>query len=249
MTQQSTSEKVQPAETAPKPRFRLKHGLLSSALGLGAGFVASLGAVVLMGILRLVAGVPTPMELFGDFLLKHISVFTFIQLLALFGSHAKTAPLGLALLGMIGLGTVLGVPYALLARIALPTHGYRPGRREWITGVAFSLVMTAVGILVFWNELPQHFLGLPFNWAAFVTASALLADFILFAVVLCLAYRALLPKQSDPTVSAVAQNRRQLFARVGITVLTVGAGAGTIGLIRGFLNHYSSYDGMTTTVI
>src|SRR5207237_1210345 len=99
-------------------------------------------------ILRLVAGVPTPVELFGDYVLKHISVSTFIRLLITFGPNAKTAPLGLALLGMIGLGTVLGLLYALLVHVALPANGYRPGRREWITGLAFGLAMTAAAVIL-----------------------------------------------------------------------------------------------------
>src|SRR6266851_5535036 len=75
---------------------------------LGAGFTASLVAVVVMGILRLAAGVPTPVELFGDHVLKLLSVEAFIRLLITFGRNAKTEPLGLTLLAMIGVGTFLG---------------------------------------------------------------------------------------------------------------------------------------------
>ena len=128
---------------------------------LGSGFTASLMAVVLMGILRLTAGVPTPVELFGDFVLKHISVDTFIRLLLTFGPNAKTTPLGLTLLAVIGIGTGLGVIYAVFVRMPLPAAGYRPGRREWLTALSLALAMTLAGIILFWNDIGQNFLGLP----------------------------------------------------------------------------------------
>src|SRR5437588_799869 len=102
MTQQSTrrgrfiAPKTQPQLTSQPPRrivFSIKRLLIHAVAGLGAGLTASMAAVVLMGILRLAAGIPTPVELFGDFVLKHISVDTFIRLLISFGANAKTAPL------------------------------------------------------------------------------------------------------------------------------------------------------------
>ena len=123
--------------------------LIAGILSLIAGLVASLMAVLLMLVLRLTAGIPTPVELFGDYVLKHISVDTFLKLLLTFKSNAKTAPLGLALLGMIGLGTVLGLVYAALVRVAQPVKGYRPGRREWLIAGIFAIVMSlAATVLV-----------------------------------------------------------------------------------------------------
>src|SRR5437660_10214192 len=104
MTQQITGENAQQSASPPSSRFSARRLFIATFAALGAGFTASLMAVVLMGILRLTAGVPTPVELFGDFVLKHISVDTFIRLLLSFGPNAKTAPLDLTLLGMIGTG-------------------------------------------------------------------------------------------------------------------------------------------------
>ncbi len=215
---------------------------------LAAGLLASLMAVVLMGLLRLAAGIPTPVELFGDFLLKHIDVNTFIRLLATFSPNSKTTPLGLALLGMVAVGTLLGVVYAFIVRIKPPLSGYRPTRREWIVALVFGLLMTLVAVLLFWNELRQSFFGLPLGWATFVTALGLLADFLLFAVILCLAYRALLPKQLAASDIPSMQSRRQLITRLGVAVLGVGAGLGAIGLIRAYLRNYAYYDGMKSAV-
>jgi DMSO/TMAO reductase YedYZ molybdopterin-dependent catalytic subunit len=63
---------------------------------------------------------------------------------------------------------------------------------------------------------------------------------------LCVVYRGILPRQSAGGVPQAAQNRRQLLARAGAVVLGVGAAGGTVGVISGLLNNYTSYDGMGT---
>src|SRR5436853_4321543 len=100
--------------------------IVSGQCALAAGLVASLLAVVMMGTLRLWGGIPTPVELFGDFVLKHLDVHTFVHLLVTFGPNAKTTPLGLALLAMIGLGVVLGLFYAAIVSVKLPAASSRP---------------------------------------------------------------------------------------------------------------------------
>ncbi|HLX41528.1 MAG TPA: molybdopterin-dependent oxidoreductase [Ktedonobacteraceae bacterium] len=242
-TGQTTPEIVQ---SPPARLSRVKRVLIAGLLSLIAGLVASLMAVFLMLVLRLTAGIPTPVELFGDYVLKHISVNTFLKLLLTFKSNAKTAPLGLALLGMIGLGTVLGLVYAALVRVAPPVKGYRPGRREWLVAGIFAVVMALTAIVLFWNEIRQNFLGLPINPAIVVAAVGLLADFVLYGATLAVAYRVMLPKQRVTGVAVASQGRRQLLARAGVAVVGVGAAAGTFGLVKDFLNSYSGYDGMET---
>ena len=226
-----------------------KNLVLSGVSALGAGLAASLMAVVLMGILRLTAGIPTPVELFGDHVLKLLSTGTFLRLLIAFGRNAKTEPLGLALLGMIGAGTVLGVLYAPLVRLRLPISGYRPALREWFVAAALAIVMTSAGVILFWGELGQNFLGLPVGWAMLVTALSMLAEFGLYGLTLCIAYRALLPKQTVAKIPVKSQGRRQLLARAGVAVLSVGAGAGTLGLVRGYLTdpNFTFYDGQVAS--
>src|ERR1700694_3633755 len=192
-TQQQTSSQKIEASSRPFPRF-----LAGVFAALGAGLLASLLSVVLMGILRLSAGIPTPVELFSYHVLKLLSADTFVNLLVKFAPNSKTIPLGLALLGMIGLGTLLGLLYAIVVRGILPAKGYRPSRREGLTAAALAVIMTLAGVLLFWGELGENFLGLPVGWAMLVTALSLLAEFSLYSVTLCLAYRALLPKQSVP---------------------------------------------------
>ena len=245
----SSAENIQPSSSLPTRRIRVSHLLIAALAALGAGLTASLVAVVLMGVLRLAAGVPTPVELFGDHVLKLLSAGPFVQLLIEFAPNSKTAPLGLTLLGMIGAGTSLGLLYALLVRVMPPAGGYRPKRREWFTAATLAVVMTLIAVVLFWGEIGQNFLGLPLGWAMLVTALSALADFSLYGLTLCLAYRALLPKQSIARGSVVAQSRRQLLARTGVAALGIGGGAGTLGLIRSYLNNYAGYDGMTTPTL
>ncbi|GCE27276.1 hypothetical protein KDA_27600 [Dictyobacter alpinus] len=240
----STPRRQETPATPPGGFSNTRTLLLSAVWALIAGLAASLCATLVMGLLRLLAGIPTPVEMFGDFTLKHINVDTFIRLLATYSK--KTYPLGLALLGMIALGTVLGLLYALAVRIKLPANGYRPGRREWLVGLAIALAMTLVATILFWRELPQNFLGWPYTTARILTILGLLLDFVVYGLVLCLGFRALLPKRPVATADVAVAQRRQLLARGGVVALGVGAGLGTWGAIQKYVSDYTAYDGMKT---
>jgi DMSO/TMAO reductase YedYZ molybdopterin-dependent catalytic subunit len=248
---QDTDNKAAVEPTPPSPSSpvytKWRSLLVTTSLAPGAGLVASLLAVVVMLLLRVAAGVPTPVELFGDFVLKHINTGTFLQLLQKFSPYPKLYPLGFALLGMIALGTALGLLYAAIVRLSLPTNSYRPGRREWLTALAFSLLMTLAGSALFWNELRQNFFGLPTDLSRLTSIAGFLADFVVYGIVLCLAYRAILPKVIVPgSANEVVSKRRLLLSRAGVAVLSVGGLAGTAGLVRSYLDGYSSYDGTET---
>ena len=195
-TDQTASSGSEPS-SAPgsSARSRGVRLLVAALLGLLSAFIASLIAVLVMGILRLVAGVPSPVELFGDVLLKHMTAGQFVRLLLQFAPNSKLAPLGLALLGMIGAGTALGLVYAVATRVQPPVAGNRPSRREWLTAAVLALLMVLAGAIIFWGELGQNFLGLPNAWARVVNIVSLLVEFGLYGLVLCISYRALLPKQ------------------------------------------------------
>lgn len=220
--------------------------ILTTFCALGAGLIASLTSVAIMLILRLAGGVPTPVELFGDRLLKLLPAPRFVDMLTLFGQHSKTAPLGLALLGMIALGTLLGLLYAAFARVKLPATGYRPTLREWLAVLFLAIAMTAAAIILFWVEIGQNFLGLPRGWSMLVTSFALLVDFSFYSLALCLTYRVLLPKQQVHGTSTKTGERRQLLARVGVVALGAGSAVGTVGLIKGLLSNFTTYDGTVT---
>jgi DMSO/TMAO reductase YedYZ molybdopterin-dependent catalytic subunit len=230
----------------PPAPGRLKSLLVTLLCALGAGLVAALVSVVCMLILRLAAGIPTPVELFGDFVLKRMPAPVFVGMLIRFQPHPKTTPLGLTLLAMLALGTLLGLLYALLARVKTPVNSARPGRREWLTMLALALLLSAVGIALFWTELRQNYLGLPVDWSRLLSALGLLLDFALYALVLGYCYRLLLPRERRVGADSARQGRRVLLARTGVTALGLGAAGGALGLVAGYLNEYASYDGSET---
>lgn len=244
----SAPEKQEPRAASQPRRRRFLSILGVSAAGLIAGLIAGLVSVVCMGVLRLFAGIPTPVELLGDFVLKKLPAYRFVDMLVFFSPNSKLAPLGLTLLGMIALGSLLGLPYALLVRVGIPLTTYRPTRREWVYMLAFGLAMSLIGILLFQVELAQNFLGLSSAWTTPVTALGLALDFLLYALVLGHVYRLLLPRQvSAPEKQAGrGRGRRALLARAGATALGLGAAGGSLGVVRGYLDRYSSYDGMET---
>ncbi len=195
--------------------------------------------------LRNLAGIPTPVELFGDFLLKKLTAARFVDMQVFFTPNSKLAPLGVALLGMVAVGAVLGPLYSLLVGLRPPVASLRPHRREWLTMLGLSVAMTALAVILFWTEIRQNFLGLPVDWARFVTTLGLLLDFMVYALVLGWAYRALLPGSVQTPEGDVAQGRRALLGRSGIVAAVgLGAAGGTLGLLHEFLGGYSSYDGM-----
>jgi DMSO/TMAO reductase YedYZ molybdopterin-dependent catalytic subunit len=226
--------------------FHRKPIFLTTFAALGAGLTASLTSVAFMLVLRLAGGVPTPVELFGDHLLKLLPAPRFVDMLVMFGPHSKTTPLGLALLGMIGLGTFIGLLYASFVRVKLPATGYRPALREWLAALFLAVAMTGVALILFWGEIGLNFHGLPPGQAMLVTSFAVLADFCFYGLTLCLAYRILLPKQQINGTSTKTSERRQLLARVGVVALGAGSAVASVGLIKGLLNDYTSYDGSET---
>ncbi len=229
----------------PVPSYsKVRTRILSSVFVLGAGLVASLVTVCVMSVLRVAAGIPTPVELFSYFVLKHLTAPKFVDLQVAFSPNSKTTPLGLAVLGMIAAGTVISLLYAPLVNLRLPVDNYRPRRREWLVALSIGLVLAAIAAILFHEELRQNQFGFPIVTATLLSILGLLLDFGAYAVVLPLAYRAILPKQ------AIAGNpvagRRLLLSRVGVTALGVGATAGTAGAISQFLKGYTSYDGTRT---
>lgn len=237
----------------PEPQMPQKaHGLRGRtvltvlAASLGAGLVAGLVSVGCMGLLRLFAGVPAPPELFGDFILKRLPAPRFVDMLLRFAPNPKLETLGLALLGMLGLGMILSLLYALLVHLRLPLNSYRPTKREWLSLLSLALVLSVIGLLLFSGEIAQNDLGLPLGWAALVTALSLLLDFLLYAFVLGFAYRWLLPHQKRAPDEISGKSRRALLARAGVTALGLGATGGAFGVVRAYQSRYSSYDGMET---
>ncbi len=74
--QQSTHGEADTSALSPRKAI-----LLTTIAALGAGLTASLTSVAIMFVLRMVGGIPTPMELFGDHLLKLLPAARFVDML------------------------------------------------------------------------------------------------------------------------------------------------------------------------
>jgi DMSO/TMAO reductase YedYZ molybdopterin-dependent catalytic subunit len=213
---------------------------------LPAGLLAGLASVVCMLALRLTGGIPTPIELFGTFVLKRLPAARFVALLIFFSPNSKTGPLGLTLLAMVLLGILIALLYAQVVPLSLPVDALRPGRREWLSMLLLVVCLSLIGTGLFWNELAQNFRGLPIEWARVVSAFALLLDFAAYALTLGWCYRALLPRRFQDSRMYPVQNRRMFLARSGIVALGIGSIGATVGLIYSLWKNYTSYDGMKT---
>ncbi len=164
-------------------------GLRTYGLSLVAGFLGALASVIVMGFLRLAWGVPSLPELVGERLLPLLPVNLFIKLLLTFAPNSKTAPLGLALLGQLVLGAVLGPLFHRLAQEPSRPQGWQPTRRGLLVAGSMALAMEVVAIVLFWPVLGESLLGDAVGRARFNTSIAMLFVFIAFMGVTLLADR------------------------------------------------------------
>ncbi len=239
------SPTVQAKNVSSLPTYtRGRTVVLSSLFALGAALAASLTTICVMLLLRLLAGIPTPVELFSYFVLNHLTAAKFVDLQVAFQPHPKTSPLGLAILGMLGVGTLLGLLYAAGVQLRLPSIGFRPGRREWITALAIATVLVLIASLLFNEQLRQNQFGFPLGWSTFLSVLGLVIDFGAYGVVLCIGYHAIVPKQD--VGNNPGKGRRLLLSRAGVAALSVGTAVGAVSTIGALLKEYTSYDGVTT---
>ncbi len=229
---------------SPPTYTRVRTIVLSSILALGVAFAASLTTICIMLLLRLLAGIPTPVELFSYFVLNHLTAAKFVDLQVAFQPHSKTSPLGLAILGMLGVGTLLGLLYAAAVQLRLPTPGFRPSRREWLTALVIAIVLVLIASLLFTEQLRQNQFGFPIGLSTFLSVLGLVIDFGAYGVVLCIGYHAIVPKQD--ITNNPGKGRRLLLSRAGVAALSVGTAAGAVSTLGALLKEYTSYDGVNT---
>ena len=222
------------------------------SIALLAGLLASLAAALVMGVLRLWWGTPTPPELVGERLLPLMSANQFVALLLQFQPHPKTGPLGLALVGQCVIGILLGPAYVLAVRalekrrrppqagsmISSELAGCSfPRGSAWVVAAAFAVGMEVVAVALFWPVLPEGLFGDPIDIARLLTMAALGLTFGVYAAVLALAYHRFRQVWGawagvDPVDVSRASTATQPIDPDGISrrtaLLTAGA---TVGLI------------------
>ena len=153
---------------------------------------------LVMGLARVLVGLPTPAELIGDVFIPSLNLDQFFKLLIQYGggSELKKHGIGSVLAGQIVAGTLLGLVYAALVewdRGRAPQRARRFGLSR--TGVVFvSMVGALVWLasLVFLRPvLYTNYRGLPAGPGTAVTVIGLLVVYASYGLALVAAYRAL----------------------------------------------------------
>lgn len=216
--------------------------LFPGSIGLVAGLLGALAAVVMMVALRIAWGTPTLPELVGERVLPQLSAGQFVLLLIEFEPHPKTGPLFLALVSQVVIGVLLGPLYERIARVPAIPSGRLPSRRAWLTAAGFALAMELVAVVLFWPVLPEALFGDPVEKARLLTMLSLLLTFAAYAGVTALAAhwlrRAWGPwvvlrtgievtsgRQQEVEEGGTPISRRAVLTAAGTTVLGVAASA------------------------
>jgi DMSO/TMAO reductase YedYZ molybdopterin-dependent catalytic subunit len=233
-----------------------------SAIPLVAGVLGSLAAIIVMGVLRLVWGVPTLPELVGERILPLLTVDQFIALLLRFSPNSKTIPLLFALIGQFILGILLGPAYVFAAGATEGRAAPWPSRRAWVAAGVFVVACEALTLLLFWPVLFGGLVGLPIALARLATALGALIVFSTFVVVTALANHwlqriwnpsAAMSAVSDSneahqTASLARLGRREALGALGAVVVAAGIGVfAAQRLVVAYLARSNlAYEGMKT---
>ncbi len=205
-----------------------------------AGAVASLLTVTLATALRLVFGLPLPIETFSDRFLPFLPVSVFLQLLHLTGGAlvSKHVAFFSSFLVLVTIGAVLGALYAALARSRFAS------RRRPIV-LAAVLAGWLVELLVLLPAFDSNYRGLRAGPATREVAFALLVFFVLFAGTLIALYELI---RDRPAVASRTPSegprleRRRFLVGAGGGVLALASGSLIASLYRG---SAFGYDGTT----
>src|SRR5437588_5533061 len=209
------------------------------AIGAGflVGLVAGLAMTVTMLLLAWLAGVATPLVIFGDRVSVFIRADTFLSLMGRVGGYNNMKQLGVGsvIVGQLLVGGLGGIIYGLVMRRR---------HRNWLvaSAVAFIILpLLAVGIFL-WPVLGTHYRGLPINRAILVTLAGLLIAFVVFERTLVLLFRFLTRARLEINDQEFSPpiGRRALIAS-GIALLAAGGGAGVLRRLYQLATF--SYDG------
>lgn len=208
--------------------------------GLLAGLVAALAMTLLMGLARLVIGLPTPAELIGDAFIPSLNLDQFFMLLIRFGggNGLKRMGIGSVLAGQLVAGTLLGVVYAAIVR-----EGGDRSRRGLLFLAAVGGLAWLVSVVFLRPVLGTNYRGLPIGPATIVTTLGLLAIYTSYGVALVLAYRSLTPTTPvaarpgeaarEAVPSTVARSGRRAFIVGGVAVLAALLDGALLRLLYG----------------
>ena len=213
--------------------------LAAAGVGAVAGVLAMLVTTIALLGLRMLVGIPLPLELISDRFIPMLPVDTFLRFVGLVGGFVAGKRIGFIsfFLGQVGLGAFLGALYGLVVARA-------PARRLPLLAAA-ALGAWAVTILVLWPTLDSSYRGLPPGWAHVVTALGLLLALGLFAASLA----AFHSYATRPAAPRAALGREPHLSRRAVVLGGAGAALGiAAGGLATTLYRRSAipYDGLET---
>ncbi len=220
------------------------------ATGLVSGIVAALLMILLMAAARTWLGISPPPEALPDRLAPTIPIPTFFSLFDRFGGYNGLKRFGITsgLAGLLAVGAVFGVIYALIVESwrSRESDRWQEGLSRIAVGfiIAAALVLWVVSLALLWPVLDANYRGAPPGAARLASAVALLIEYLVFAAVVILLYRWLVPRlpvNARPAPIGEPVARRTVVA--GAAGLAVAAASGT--LIRNLNERATfSYDGL-----
>ncbi len=201
-----------------------------------AGAVAGLSVAVLAAALRLLFGLPLPLEVVSDRFLPFLPVTYFLDLLTYTGGpliSKQLAFFSFFVILAVG-GAVLGAAYAAFVARS------RFGRRAGIVVAGMVIVAWIVGVLVLLPALDSNYQGLRRSPAAREVAFALLVFLALFAAVLTVVEQFLRRERQPAEAGGPQLQRRTFLTRAAGGVLAVS----TAGLVAELYRRSTfGYDG------
>jgi DMSO/TMAO reductase YedYZ molybdopterin-dependent catalytic subunit len=220
--------------TTPEARrsASLGHGLL-------AGLIAGLVMTIVLALLRILAGIPLPVELISDRVIPTLSIRQFFDLAALLGGLLQAKEVSLlssfAIQALAGAGG--GAIYALIAR---------GGRRAMVAAATGLAVLWALFVAVLWPILESNYRGLAPGSSRLVNALALLVAFALYGATLVMVLRALSAREPmGSPVPAGRPVRRRVVVLGGLAWLLAVLTAGLARFLYGRATvGPSGYDGL-----
>ena len=225
----------------------------SRALGIGGGLVVGLAAVfamtLVMALLRLGLGVPTPWELVGDRMAPSFSAGEFLGLLQRFGGYNQLKQLGTGsvILGQTVVGLLGALAFALIeARKLKKENGSRSRAGKTKAGllfvIGFVLVLWIVTLILLWPVLSTSFSGLPPGPATAATAAGTLLSYGAYGFTLLVAHRfSTRPASTGSGATGKGATRRRMFLVTGGMAVLAGAALATLAKLYRLATF--SYDG------
>ena len=177
--------------------------LQDAAIGLLAGLLATATMILTFAALRTWAGVSPPPEAIPDRFAPTLDIPTFFSLFGRFGGYNGLKRFGITsgLAGLILVGVLVGILYALVATSAWARRGERwrgwPRRGVIVLGLVVAGLWLGL-LAVLWPVLDANYRGLSPTPATLVTAGAYLLVCLLYAAVLLGSHRWLTPAAARP---------------------------------------------------